>query len=365
MKILILTNHQMGLYKFRRELIEKLVNGGHKVYVSVPEGEFTNTLQDLGTRVVINRYLDRRGTNPITDLKLLNYWKAILKKVKPDVVLTYTIKPNIYGGYLCGRLGIPYVTNVTGLGTSLESDGIKQKFISSMYRVGLKKAQMIFFQNEENKRFMLKRNIVSSSYDVLPGSGVNTKEHNFEPYPDEGEGIIISYIGRIMKDKGIDELIEAAKIIHIKHDNVKLRLIGFFEDDYDAVIHEADKDGIIEYISQQTDIHPWIAESHAIIMPSYHEGMNNVILEAASTGRPVLASDIPGCREAVDDRKSGLLFEAKSSAAIVSVIDEFLSLSHEKKAFMGKAGREKMAREFDRKIVVDRYIRELRKIEDR
>ena len=365
MKILILTNHQTGLYKFRRELIEELENKGNTVYISVPEGEFTKALQDLGAKVAINRHLDRRGTNPITDLKLIKYWKAVIKKIRPDVVLTYTIKPNIYGGYLCGRLEVPYVANVTGLGTSLEGDGLKQRIISYMYRVGLNKAQKIFFQNEYNKKFMLNRNIVNSPYEVLPGSGVNTEEHSFEPYPDEGEGIIISYIGRIMKDKGIDELIEAAKNIHTKHNDVKLRLIGFFEDDYDAVIHEADKEGIIEYISQQTDVHPWIANSHAVIMPSYHEGMNNVILEAASAGRPVLASNIPGCREAVDDKKSGLLFEVKSSTAIVSAIDEFLALSREERATMGNAGHEKMVREFDRKIVVDRYIRELRKVEDR
>ena len=148
MKILILANSQLGLFKFRKELLEAMVAGKYKVYVSVPEDEFTQELKDIGVSLIHNTYMDRRGTNPIHDLKLLNYYQYQIRKIRPDVVLTYTIKPNVYGGFLCGMLGIPYIANITGLGTSVENDGIMRRITTILYKFGLRKAEKVFFQNK-------------------------------------------------------------------------------------------------------------------------------------------------------------------------------------------------------------------------
>ncbi len=299
LKILILTNHQLGLYKFRREFLERLVQEKHTVVASVPKDEFTEELQTIGIKVIHNNFLDRRGTNPIHELRLINYYKSVIKNTKPDIVLTYTIKPNVYGGYVCGKLGIPYIANVTGLGTSIQDGGFLQKLTLILYRRGLKNAQKVFFQNSENKKFMLEHRVVDAfKTDVLPGSGVNTAENCYEPYPEEEDHIILTTIGRIMKDKGIDEILEASRIVKQKHPDTEFRLIGDFDEGYEERIRVAEQQGLVKYLGFQKNVHYFIAESHAILHASYHEGMSNVLLEAASTGRPVIATDVPGCREA-------------------------------------------------------------------
>lgn len=363
MKVLILTNHQLGLYKFRRELLEELVSKKYHVIVSVPGGEFSQDMRDMGVKLVLNKCLDRRGTNPVHDLRLLNYWNSMLKKVKPDVVLTYTIKPNVYGGYLCGKLGIPYIANVTGLGTSIQNGGLIQKFTLALYKVGLKQAEKIFFQNEENLDFMLRQKIVEQGLtDILPGSGVNIDQHYYEPYPDNSEKIIFTIIGRIMKDKGIDEVLGAAEILKAKYPKMEFRLIGDFDEEYEGKVRELEKRGIVKYLGFQKDIHPFVAESHAIIHASYHEGMSNILQEVASTGRPVIATDIHGCIEIYEDGVTGIGFKARNTESLVTAIEKFMDLTNEERAEMGRKGREKMIQEFDRRIVVDKYIAEIRKV---
>lgn len=362
MKMLILTNHQLGLYRFRRELLEELVNCKYKVYVSVPEDEFTQELKDIGVRVIHNSYMDRRGKNPIHDLKLLNYYWRLLMKIKPEVVLTYTIKPNVYGGFLCGRIGVPYIANVTGLGTSIQNGGVLQALILILYRTGLRKAQKVFFQNEENRKFMLKHKVVKfKKTNILPGSGVNTEEHCYEPYPKDDGKVIFTTIGRIMKDKGIDEVFGAAEQIKRVHPDTVFQLIGDFDGGYKEKVKELQKRGIIEYLGFQKDIHSYMAESHAIIHASYHEGMSNILQEAASTGRPVIATDVHGCIEAFEPNVTGIAFKPRNTNSLVRAIERFLSISIDGREEMGRKGREKMICEFDRRIVVNKYMEEIRK----
>lgn len=363
MKILILTNFQLGLYRFRKEILEKLIFDKHRVYVSVPDGEFTRELKCLGVKLILDQYLDRRGTNPIQDIRLLNYYKSMLRKIKPDVVFTYTIKPNVYGGYLCGKLGIPYIANVTGLGTAIQNGGLIKKLTLILYRVGLRKAQKVFFQNEENLSFMITNHVVAEGItDILPGSGVNTEEHCYEPYPNETDGIIFTTIGRIMKDKGIDELLDAAEIIKARHPDAVFRLIGDFDEEYETRVRDLDEKGIIEYLGFQKEVHRYLSESHAVINASYHEGMNNVLQEAASTGRPVIATNIHGCKEIYDDGITGISFKARSRDSLVDAIEKFIKLDNEQKKAMGIAGRDKMEREFSRTIVVNKYLDEISQI---
>lgn len=361
-RILILSNHQLGLYKFRKELIEGLVRDQYEVFVSTPDNGYTKALENLGARVVVNECLDRRGTNPLRDLKLIRYYKSLIREYNPDVVLTYTIKPNVYGGLICGRLGIPYIVNVTGLGTSLENEGIIQSITLFLYRAGLKCAGKVFFQNIENRQFMIDKGIVREEQtDLLPGSGVNTVYYEYLPYPDESKGMVFTTIGRIMKDKGIDELLSAACEIRKKHSNIAFRLIGEFDEAYEEKITDLDRQGVIQYLGFQEDIRRFVAESHAVIHASYHEGMSNVLLEAASMGRPVIATDVPGCRETFDPGVTGIAFEPRNSKSLIEAIEKFLSLNKEMHIEMGRVGREKILREFDRKIVVEKYLFEINK----
>lgn len=361
--VLILVNHDVVIYNFRLELVERLLSDGYVVHISSPVGEHTEDLKDLGVHFHEISF-DRHGMNPIEELQILTYYKKLMKEVNPLIVFTYTVKCNVYGGIAARTLHIPFCANITGLGTTVNNGGIKEGLVLLLYKIGLRRAQRVFFQNGANKNFMVESRVVSSPFTVLPGSGVNLDRHGYEPYPDESNGIIISYIGRIMKDKGTDELIEAARAVKSGHQNVTFRFIGFFDDDYEEVIKQAENEGIITYISQQRDIHPWMAESHAIIMPSYHEGMSNVLLEAAATGRPVLASDIPGCRETFDS-SSGIGFMPQDSRDLVRAIEDFLSLDHNAKAAMGVNGRKKMEKEFNRDIVVNHYMDEVKKAEEK
>ena len=360
MKVLVLTNHLFGLYKFRLELLEKLKRESYDVLVSAPFDSHSDIKDKMAVEVVQNVFLDRRGTNPIKDLKLVRYYKSLIRKYDPDVVLTYTIKPNVYGGYVCGRLGVPYIVNVTGLGTSLENEGIIQKITLFLYRAGLKHACKVFFQNIENRQFMIDKGVVREEQtNLLPGSGVNTVYYDYLPYPDESNGIVFTTIGRIMKDKGIDELLSAACEIRKKHSDVTFRLIGEFDEAYEEKIIDLDKQGVIQYLGFQEDVRKFVSESHAIIHASYHEGMSNVLLEAASMGRPVIATDVPGCRETFDSGVTGIAFKPKSVESLIEAIEDFLSLDKEKHIEMGKAGRDKIVREFDRKIVIDKYMFEI------
>lgn len=356
-KILILANNDGGLYKFRKELIKELVKD-HEVYISLPYGEFIPQLEEMGC-IFINTEISRRGTNPLTDLRLLMKYKYILRRVNPDVVLTYTIKPNVYGGIACRMTKTKYLTNITGLGTAVENKGLIQKITLLLYRIGLKKSRCVFFQNETNQKFFKNKNIVENNTRLIPGSGVNLEQHRLEDYPEKDEEIKFLFIGRIMKAKGIEELLEAVKTVKASYPNVQFDLIGASEDDYNHRLEELHKLNIINYHGQQDDIHSFIKESHATILPSYHEGTANVLLESAASGRPVLASRVPGCIETFNEGSSGLGFEVRRIDSLVKAIVQFYNLPYEKKKAMGIAGREKMENEFDRNIVINAYIDEI------
>jgi glycosyltransferase involved in cell wall biosynthesis len=358
MKILVLANCSMGLYKFRKELLEELIRGNNEVYISLPKDEYVPRLQKLGCKV-IEAHIDRRGTNPIKDLKLLFFYIKTIKHIKPDVVLTYTIKPNVYGGIACRIIQIPYLANVTGLGTSIENKGVLQKFVLNLYRIGLKKASCVFFQNEPNRLFFIDKSIVRGRTRLIPGSGVNLEEHTFEEYPDVDDIIKFIFVGRIMKAKGIDELLEAAKKVKEQFQNIQFDLVGYSEENYSDRLTQFENLGIIKFHGQQDDVHSFIKQAHATILPSYHEGTANVLLESASTGRPILASRVTGCIETFDEGVSGLGFEVKSVESLIETIVRFIKLPHDKKRAMGINGRNKMEKEFDRRFVINAYLKEI------
>lgn len=366
MKILILANNDVGLYKFRKELIEELLCPGSyikkrqaepcQVIISLPNGDLIPKLKQLGCEF-IEIPIDRRGMNPIKDLKLLRHYKKIILRIKPDVVLTYTIKPNIYGGIVSWLVGIPYISNITGLGTAIEKKDFMSKVILFMYKIGVHKADTVFFQNNENKWLFESKKMLAKKGILLPGSGVNLTEHCYEEYPKEKEPIRFLFIGRIMEDKGIREYLSCAESLIKKHPEVKFSIIGPYDElKFKKKIEELNSLGIVHYYGVQEDVHSFIKNHHATVLPSYHEGLSNVLLESAATGRPVLASNIPGCREVFEEGRTGFGFKAKEPKELYEVLEKFIQLPYEQKRLMGIMAREKMEKEFDRKEVVNAYL---------
>jgi galacturonosyltransferase len=259
----------------------------------------------------------------------------------------------------CARLGIPYVSNITGLGTAVENGGIMQKVTLFLYKRGLKKAQKVFFQNTENRDFMINKGVVNGPYDVLPGSGVNLSQYHVLPYP-TGETIEFLFVARVMKEKGIDQYLEAAEYIRKKYPQTRFHVCGYCEQDYEDRLRDLDKKSVIIYHGSVRDISEMHKISSCTIHPTYYpEGMSNVLLESCACGRPIITTNRSGCREIVDDGVNGFVVKQKDSKDLICQIENFLALPWEHKRQMGLAGRAKVEKEFDRKIVVEKYIKEV------
>lgn len=360
-KILMLGNSEIVIYNFRLELVERLLADGHEVIISSPHGEKMDKLVKMGC-IHDSVEIDRRGTNPVSDIKLLVHYYRLIKKVEPDIVFSYTIKPNIYGALAARKMGVPYVTNVTGLGSAIENKGLLKRFMIQLYKISLSKVQTVFFQNEKNRQLFSNHKIALNKHIVLPGSGVNLKRFKLLNYPSTKETVDFVFISRIMKEKGIDEFLEAAKQIKKKYPQARFHIAGFFEDEYEKVIEDYAKRKIIYYHGMLSDVRNLLSKTHCTILPSYHEGMSNVLLESAASGRPILASNVHGCKETFDDENSGYSFEPRDTKSLVAAIERFLALSHQEKEKMGLAGRQKMEKEFDRQVVVNNYLQELDKV---
>ena len=355
MKVLVVANFDVGLYKFRKELIQEILNSGHEVYISLPNGDLVQPLVDMGCQF-IETELDRRGMNPVTDLKLIGKYRKILNQVKPDLVITYTIKPNIYMGMLCKNRSIPYVINITGLGTAFQSHGMMLKVFVEMYKLACKKAQTVIFENCENMQIFKDYGIVKEQQCLLNnGAGVNLEEYPFTAYPND-EQIRFLFVGRVMQEKGIDELYEAARRIKEEYNNVYFDIVGPYEDDYKDVTEQLVNDGVIEYHGYQDDVKPFIEKAHCFVLPSWHEGMANTNLECGAMGRPIITSNIHGCLEAVIDGETGYLAEPKNADDLYDKMKKFIDLPYDKKIEMGQASHNHIAENFDKKDVVSKTI---------
>ncbi|GHU81181.1 capsular polysaccharide biosynthesis protein [Clostridia bacterium] len=363
-KILILSNDNATIYNFRRELLKRLIDDKYTVVISVPDHERNKEFEEMGCTVEPT-VLSRTGTNPINEVKLIGTYKKLIKKTNPDVVLTYTAKPNIYGSLACKSLGAPYINNITGLGAVFQSENIIKKIMLLLQKKAYKKSSCVFFQNKSNMSYFSDEKIVTKNAKLIPGSGVNLELHCFEEYPDDSSKIKIAFVSRIRKDKGFDELFEAIKELNKKHSNVEFHLVGWFEDDnYKAKIEEITTKYPVIYhgVKQPDEVHQIIKNCHGLIHPSHHEGLSNVLLEASATGRACLASNIAGCMETIDDDETGFLFEVKNSTSLVNAVEKFLNLTSAQRKEMGVRGRAKMEKTFDRNFVVQAYIDEIEKI---
>ncbi len=362
-KVLIAINFDEGLFNFRRELLEALTEEGYEVHVAVPAGAFTGRLKELGC-MFHDTALRRRGMNPLQELSLLRTYSRILADVRPDVVLTYTIKPNIYMGLLCGQRKIPYLTTITGLGTAVEGSGPLQHLTRLLYRLALRRAAMVFFQNRANEKMFRARGIAPGRHKMLPGSGVNLERFAYQEFPG-GSEVGFLFISRIMKEKGIEQYLDAAAVIRARHPQTRFRILGFLEEDYSGRerFERLQAEGVIEFIGSVEDVRPYIRESQCIIHPSFYpEGMSNVCLESAACGRAVITTDHPGCRESVRDGVSGFLVRRQDSADLTDKIERFLALTREERIRLGRNGRRYMEEKFDRKIVIGNYLDAVREI---
>lgn len=360
-RILILANLDVGLYRFRKELIEALIADGHEVYISLPRGEYIEKLEALGCKF-LDTPVDRRGVNPAVDIKLYMRYARMIKSLKPGLVITYTVKPNIYGASACRIHKIPYAVNITGLGSALEGGGILKKLILLLYRFSLKKAGTVFFENEGNRTALVSAGVVPEGRDiVMPGAGVNTDDFKPLPYP-EGETVRFLFVGRIMREKGVDELLYAARKIKDKYgDRAEFDFVGFYEDEYKGRIEELVGDGVISFHGFQADVRAFYERAGCVVLPSWHEGMSNVILEAAACARPVITNNICGCREAVEDGVSGLLCVPRDRESLFSRLDEFAAFSRQRREEMGKRGRELVSNGFCKADVVRKTLERLNK----
>lgn len=360
-KILVLSNHFSGLASFRKEVFVALLKERYQVTIAAPESIESEIFREMGCTIIYTRNLNRHGTNPLKDFALLNEYRRIIRQVKPDIVLTYTIKPNIYGGMACKLSRKPYIVNITGLGSAVETPGILQKLTTTLYQIGMSGARKIFFQNSANRKFFEQHSIRKDIHAQIPGSGVNLTHHSLREYPSNDNPIKFLFISRVMKQKGIEEYFAAAE--HFKGRGMEFHILGACEEDYSQRINELVDAGVVIYHGKQKDVRPFITEAHCLIHPSFYpEGMSNVILESAAAGRPVITTRRPGCQEAVDDGISGFLITPQDTEDLIKATERFVALSHEAKKEMGIAGRKKMEREFDRNIVVKEYLDAIRVI---
>lgn len=354
-KIMILTNHSYMLYQFRKELIQEFMKK-YEVVLSMPYVGHEDDFKKMGCKC-IETPIDRRGINPVTDLKLIRAYRRMLKSEKPDMVVTFSIKPNIYGGLLCGWMKIPFCANVQGLGTAFQKKGLAE-FVTVLYKIAFHRVKKVFFENKANAKEFRKRKIIPAKKQVvLKGAGVNLDHYRYCPSKEENQ-INFLFVGRIMKEKGVDELFYAAKKLKKEYgDKIEVGLVGFFEDEYKEQVEQLQEDGVVRFYGFQEDVCPFYENASCVVLPSYHEGMSNVLLEAASIGRALITSNIPGCREAVDEGINGYLCRVKSAKSLYQKMRKFVELTKEERKEMGKNGRRKMQAQFDKKDVVKKTVK--------
>ena len=356
-KILIITNHSYMFYRFRLELVQELMKD-HEVVLSTPFVGHEDDFQSMGVRC-IDTALDRRSINPKKDLKLFRFYQKLLKQEKPDLVITYSIKPNIYGGIACTLAGVQYCANVQGLGSAFQRKGLAQ-FVALLYKLAFVKVKTVFFENTVDASDFEK--IIGLSADkqtILNGAGIDMEKYPYKEYP-ENDRTHFLYIGRIMKEKGIDELFSAAQRLKDEGENFVLDMVGFFEEEYKEKVDEMEKKGIVIFHGFKEDPRPYYEQADCVVLPSYHEGMSNVLLEGAAMGRPLITSRIHGCMEAVDEGNSGYLCTPKDEESLYQVMKEFIHQPVEKRREMGVCGRQLMQNKFEKSKVVKETIKGLK-----
>lgn len=359
--IAISINSCWNVLNFRRGILEALRGQGYRVVALAPHDESAAGLTEMGIEVV-PLPMQRDGISPIEDLRLAGRYFRALARIRPDVFLGYTVKPNVYGSLAAHALGIPVINNVSGLGTAFIRQGWLTRLVSALYRHAFRKSQVVFFQNRDDRELFLKARLVRPEQArLLPGSGIDLKR--FRPAPESGGtgGAIFLLIARMLWDKGIAEYVGAAKLLKRRFPTARFQLAGFLDvPNRTAVPREAVEqwveDGVIEYLGAADDVRPFIAAADCIVLPSYREGLPRTLLEGAAMARPLIATDVPGCRHIVADGENGYLCEPRSAEALAGAMERMLSLSEEERREMGDRARRRVERDFDEKLVIRAYL---------
>lgn len=359
--ILILANDSTYVYNTRDLMLEKLIEASYNVYIACDILKRKEELITLKCNLIPTTF-KRHSLNILSSVSLFFKYLHIIKEVKPEIVLTFNIKPNIFGGLACTIAKIPYLVNISGLGIAVETKGLIRHLTIFLYKFGVYHASCIFFQNHDNLLFFNQNNIANKNKNLreIPGSGVNLNRFRPAPYQ-ESNVVNFLFVGRILKEKGIDLYVNAAKEIASRHNNVLFHICGYCDDDsYLTFLEELEQHPFIKYHGERNDLEAFYREAQCIIHPSYYpEGLSNVLLEACALCRPIITTDRPGCREVVVNGYNGYLIPTKDLNALVDAIEQFLSLDWNERKQMGLHGREFVERNFNREIVVNKYFKEI------
>lgn len=360
MRILMTVNAAWNIWNFRRPLVEALMGDGHQITVLAPRDDAVPDLERLGCRV---RPLEMsvKGLNPLEDLKLQRRFSRIFREERPDAVLSYTIKNNIFGARAAKSGDVPFVPNVTGLGTAFLSGKLLQTVTEQLYRRSFAALPVVFFQNEDDRDLFLDRRLVRADQArLLPGSGIDLQRFTPAPMPAPEDPPVFLMIARLLRDKGVLEFVEAARVLKASHPRARFQLLGAVGSENRSAINSPTVDawvaeGVVEYLGTTADVRPAITAASCVVLPSYREGAPRTLIEAAAMARPLIATDVPGCRAVVDRDVSGFLCDVRSAESLAAAMQRFLGLSSKVQQAMGAAGRTKMVREFDQALVVDAY----------
>jgi glycosyltransferase involved in cell wall biosynthesis len=363
-KILIGLNTAWNLLNFRAGLIGGLISSGYEVVAVAPKDEYVVKLELLGCHFV-HLEMDNQGTNPICDLLLLWRFFRLLKTEKPDLCLFYTVKPNVYGSLASRLCGIPFINNVSGLGAVFIQGGWLRWFVSALYRLAFRNSNRVFFQNRDDLGLFLENKLVNLELtDVLPGSGINL--HRFTPTDDSVRKSLNTpfrflLIARMLKDKGVVEFVKAAQMLKVSGVKAEFCLLGFLDVQNPAAISsgqmkEWTNQRFVKYLGVSDDVREHIASADCIVLPSYREGTPRTLLEAAAMGKPIITTNVVGCKEVVEHGVNGFLCEVKNAQDLALKMKEMLLLSETQRRLMGENGRLKMEKEFDENIVIQKYL---------
>ncbi|HEY8937079.1 MAG TPA: glycosyltransferase family 4 protein [Cyclobacteriaceae bacterium] len=366
MRVAIVLNTSWNIYNFRMNFIKALLSEGVEVHTIAPQDEYTQKLVDLGC--IHHRVrMDSRGANIIKDSALVIELYSIYRKVKPDIILHYTIKPNVYGTLAASLLSIPVINNVCGLGTVFLKDDLVSQIAMFLYKVSFRFAKKVFFQNPDDLNLFLDKKLVSEkSVDLLPGSGIDLKKFQPSIYR-RNDTFTFLLISRLITDKGIVEYINAIKQLKSEGFKGRFQILGSIDPDHrrgikQELIQEWIDSGIIEYLGTTDDVQQFINQADCIVLPSYREGTPRTLLEAASTCKPIIATDVPGCNHVVVHNYNGLLCKLKDSADLAEKMRTMASLDSEILEQLGKNGRIKMETEYDESIVINKYLKTLAEV---
>ena len=367
MHVMMTVNAAWNIWNFRRPLVEALAADGHQITVLAPPDASVAKLETLGCKF-LPLEMNVKGLNPLQDVKLIGRMRKIFRKERPDAIFSYTIKNNIFGALAVRPLQIPFIPNVTGLGTAFLSGGLLQFVAEGLYRSAFSKLHVVFFQNEDDRALFLERKLVTAEQTrLLPGSGIDLNHFGAADYPSDSEAPVFLMIARLLRDKGVLEYVAAARKVKSEHPRARFQLLGAVDAANRTAIDAAtvtswQEEGVIEYLGTADDVRRYISAAHCVVLPSYREGAPRTLIEASAMARPLIATDVPGCRSVVEDGETGYLCKVRDRDDLARSIEIFLALPREEMARMGRAGRAKMSKSFDQAIVVQAYRDALRMI---